>query len=104
MKTETSVSVQEYLKTSYDPDCDYVDGEVQERNVGERDHSEIQREFIFFFRQRRDESKVFVFPEQHIQVSPTRFRIPDVCVYVGSKPTETNLPDATVHLHRDPFA
>jgi hypothetical protein len=47
MKTETFVSVQEYLKTSYEPDCDYVDGEVQERNVGERDHSILQREVIF---------------------------------------------------------
>ena len=46
MKTETFVSVEEYLKTSYEPECDYVDGEVQERNVGERDHSILQREFM----------------------------------------------------------
>jgi hypothetical protein len=28
------VSVEEYLHTSYQPDCDYVDGEVLERNLG----------------------------------------------------------------------
>jgi Uma2 family endonuclease len=88
MKTEAYVSVEEYLKTPYDPDCDYVDGEVQERNVGERDHSEIQREFILFFGNRRQQWKAYVFPEQRIQVGPTRFRIPDVCVYVGTKPGE----------------
>ena len=88
MKTAAPVSVEEYLKTAYDPDCDYVDGEIQERNVGERDHSELQRELLYFFRSRRKELKVFVFPEQHVQVTTTRFRIPDLCVYVGKKPAE----------------
>jgi Uma2 family endonuclease len=88
MKTEASVSVDEYLKTSYDPDCDYVEGELQERSVGERDHSILQREFIFFFRQRQQLWRAFVFPEQRIQIGASRFRVPDVCVYVGVEPTE----------------
>ena len=88
MKTETFVSLREYLKTSYEPDCDYVDGEVQERNVGERDHSKLQGEFFFFFRQRQDHWKTFVFLEQRIQISTTRFRVPDICVYAGTEPAE----------------
>jgi Uma2 family endonuclease len=88
MKTAAPISVEEYLHTAYDPDCDYVDGEVQERNVGERDHSELQRELLYFFRSRQQEWKVFVFPEQRVQVRATRFRIPDLCVYVGKKPAE----------------
>jgi hypothetical protein len=48
MKAATLISVEEYLRTSYRPDCDYVDGEVLERNVGERDHSKLQREFILY--------------------------------------------------------
>ena len=32
----THVSVEEYLKTVYEPDCEYVDGVVEERNLGER--------------------------------------------------------------------
>jgi len=88
MKTETFVSVEEYLKTSYEPDCDYVDGEVQERNVGERDHSKLQGEFFFFFRQRQQQWKTFVFLEQRVQISSTRFRVPDICVYMGAEPAE----------------
>src|SRR5438477_10872234 len=88
MKTAAHVSVEEYLKASYDPDCDYVDGEVLERNVGERDHSEMQREFLFFFRSRQQAWNVFVFPEQRVQVSSTRCRVPDLCVYAGSRPHE----------------
>ena len=88
MKSLETVPVKQYLRSTYDPDCDYVDGEVVERPMGERDHSELQREFILFFGNRYKKWKVFVFPEQRIQVSRTRFRVPDVCVYVGEKPRE----------------
>jgi Uma2 family endonuclease len=88
MKTEALVPVEEYLRTTYHPDCDYVDGEVLERNLGERDHSRIQRELIFFFRSRQQAWNVFVFPEQRVQVSPKRFRVPDVCVYLGEEPQD----------------
>lgn len=88
MKSATLVSVEEYLRTSYRPDCDYVDGEVLERNVGERDHSKLQREFILYFGTRAKKLGVNVFPEQRVQVSARRFRIPDVCVVVGPEPDE----------------
>jgi Uma2 family endonuclease len=88
MKSEAFVPVEEYLRTAYHPDCDYVDGVVLERNFGERDHSEAQRELIFFFRSRKGAWKVFVFPEQRVQVSPTRYRVPDICVYQGEEPQE----------------
>jgi Uma2 family endonuclease len=74
------VSVEEYLATSYRPDCDYVDGEVLERNLGEKEHSILQAALIFLFHTRRDEWKVEVFPELPVQVKPTRFRIPDITV------------------------
>jgi len=80
--------VEEYLRTSYRPDCDYVDGEIVERNLGELDHSDLQAEIITYFRTRLRKSGVFAYPEQRVQVSPTRFRIPDVCVLTGNKPTE----------------
>lgn len=82
------VPLDEYLRTSYRPDRDYVDGEVQERNLGERDHSTLQKRLILFLGNREKAWKIFVYPEQRIQVSPTRFRIPDVCVYAGQEPQE----------------
>ena len=42
MSTGIVVPVSEYLATSYSPDCEYVDGELLERNVGEWDHSRLQ--------------------------------------------------------------
>ena len=32
------VSVEEYLHSVYEPDLDYVDGRLEERNMGEFDH------------------------------------------------------------------
>ena len=86
MKAIETISVEQYLRSTYDPDCDYVDGEVIDRPMGERDHSELQRELILFFGNLRSRQKVFVFPEQRVQVARTRFRVPDVCVYIGEKP------------------
>jgi hypothetical protein len=37
-----AVSVEEYLSTVYRPDCEYIDGEVVSRNVGEFDHGRMQ--------------------------------------------------------------
>src|SRR5262249_39960243 len=86
MKAEALISVEEYLRTAYSPDCDYVDGEVQERNLGEGGHSDLQTEFAHYFRTRRRQWRTYAYVEQRVQVSPTRFRIPDVCVMVGQKP------------------
>jgi Uma2 family endonuclease len=87
MASRTLVSVEEYLRTSYRPDCDYVDGAIVERNLGELDHSDLQAEIISYFRTRLRNRSVFAYVEQRVQLSPTRFRIPDVCVLTG-KPTE----------------
>jgi len=87
MATGDMVSVKEYLSTSYRPDCDYVDGIVVERNLGERDHSRLQMALSAYLHNRREEFGISVFPEQRVQVSPTRFRVPDICVVKG-KPTE----------------
>jgi len=88
MNAATLVPVEEYLRTTYHPDCDYVDGEVLERNVGERDHSKVQRELILYFGTRAKKWNLQVYPEQRVQVSARRFRIPDVCVVIGPEPTD----------------
>ena len=40
------VSLAEYLDTDYEPDCDYVDGFLEERNVGKKKHSRTQTRLI----------------------------------------------------------
>lgn len=74
------VSEQEYLTNVYRPDCDYVDGEVLERNLGEKEHSILQQALVFLFRTNRDAWKIEVFPELRVQVGARRYRVPDVTV------------------------
>ena len=84
---ETLISVEQYLATSYRPDCDYVDGRIEERNLGEWDHSRIQAAITAYFFTREKQWGISVAPELRVRVAQSRFRIPDVCVVLG-KPGE----------------
>jgi Uma2 family endonuclease len=83
-----SVTIDEYLRTSYRPDCDYVDDHVEERTVGEREHSRVQLFLSSLFFRHEQEWHVYTLPEQRVQVSITRFRVPDLCVLRSDQPRE----------------
>jgi Uma2 family endonuclease len=85
MGAATLVSIEDYLSTSYSPDREYLDGRIVERNLGELTHGRIQRRLIVFFDLRSKELGIEVVPEQRVQVSPTRFRVPDVTVVKSSQ-------------------
>jgi len=84
----TAVPVEVYLRSSFDPDAEYVDGEIQERPVGEYDHAAWQDALLAYFREHAIEWKVRAKPELRVQVSPTRFRVPDVTVLDRDRPIE----------------
>jgi len=90
MSAGTLISVEEYLRTGFDPDCDYVDGEVLERNLGNRRHSYTQGSIQVWFTQRRDQTRLQPLPELRMKVSPSKVRIPDVLL------CELPLPDEEV--------
>jgi len=74
------MSVEEYLDTTYRPDRDYVDGEIEERNLGEKEHAILQGALNFIFRVNRHEWGIEAHPELRVQVGPSRFRVPDLTV------------------------
>ena len=88
MEHGTLVPVEEYLATSYRPDREYIDGQILERNAREWDHSKLQMILSAYLYNRRQEIGIHVVPEQRVQVKPTRFRVPDVCVVSGKEPSE----------------
>ena len=77
-----AVSIDEYLSTEYEADCEYVDGEVIERNWGEYDHSRIQGATGAAFYNHRKDWGMYPLTALRIRISPTRIRVPDVCVYL----------------------
>jgi Uma2 family endonuclease len=79
MTVQAPVSIGEYLTSVYDPDVDFVDGELEDRYVGEKDHAKLQVRVLQLFGKLNP--KWFVTIETRMRVSDTRFRVPDVCVY-----------------------
>ena len=87
MSTSTLVPLAEYLETSYRPDCDYLEGELLERNVGEWDHSRLQTLLARYLSNREKQWGILVVTEQRVQVKARRFRVPDITVLVGTRPS-----------------
>jgi Uma2 family endonuclease len=73
-------TMREYLRTGWSPDREFVDGRIEERNPGEKEHSIIQRYLAFLFMLKRAEWEVEVFPELRTQTGARNFRVPDVLV------------------------
>ncbi len=74
------VPLEEYLETTYRPDCDWIDGERIERNMGEKPHNRIQQFLCQYLGNRERELGILVYPEQRVQTSEKHYRVADVCV------------------------
>jgi len=84
MQASTLVSLEEYLASHYDPDRDYVDGVLLERNVGEYDHARLQLLLGVYLGARERVWGVRALVEQRMQVRSGKFRIPDLCLILRS--------------------
>jgi Uma2 family endonuclease len=91
MAVTTQVSVEEYLRTSYDPDCEYVCGEVLDRNVGEKGHSKVQKRLLVFLAQREAQWGLFALQEWRLRIDERHYRIPDLAILIGPEPDEAML-------------
>jgi len=88
MATTTHLPLDQYLATSYHPDCDYIDGEIEERNLGEREHARLQTALILWLGPKVKAWNLEVLVEQRVRVSPQRVRVPDVCLVSLDAPYE----------------
>ena len=85
------VSVEQYLSTVYEHDCEFVDGVIEERDLGEFEHAYVQGMLIGLFLKNRQEWGVYPLPEQRVQTQRTHFRVPDVTVLRERTPRESIL-------------
>jgi Uma2 family endonuclease len=88
MGVGTLISVDEYLRSSFHPDCDFIEGEVLERNVGKRRHGYAQTEIAAWFVSRRKALRLQPITELRMRVGPNKIRIPDVVVSEMPLPEE----------------
>ncbi|HYW45667.1 MAG TPA: Uma2 family endonuclease [Bryobacteraceae bacterium] len=88
MDAPVLISEQEYLHSSYDPDCELVDGHLLERNAGEREHSILLGELDYCFRSRAKQWGLRAFPVQRVRVAAGRYRVPDLSIYKDPAPRD----------------
>ena len=77
------VLVEEYLRTSFDDaDCEFLDGEIVERNAGELPHADVQGTLAYLLHRLRRRLGVRVVPAIRIRINPTRYRVADVAAWL----------------------
>jgi len=98
MSTKVQMDVEEYLRTSFDgSDCEYLDGEIVERNMGEVPHAYLQAKLSRLLWQLYSHLGIFVLTEIRIQITSRRFRVADVAVWRDSN-IGTGIPTVTPFL------
>ncbi len=85
------ISVEEYLSTVYEHDCEYVDGKIEDRDLGEFEHAYVQGLLVTLFNNHRNDWGVYALPEQRVQTQKTHFRVPDVTILREGTPRESIL-------------
>jgi Uma2 family endonuclease len=76
----TQISVEEYLKSSWKPDVNFIDGTIEVRHMGDNNHSMWQEAICYWFRQHATEWNIRIRPEYRLNVIPNVFLVPDVAV------------------------
>jgi Uma2 family endonuclease len=73
------LTIEQYMQTRYRPDCDFVDGYLEERNVGDPKHGALQMQIGHWFLS-HPEWNLRAISELRTRVNSSRVRLPDVAV------------------------
>ena len=88
MAATVQISLEQYLRTPFEPDAEYVDGEVQERNMGEYEHNTVQRAILLWFHLHDKAWQIRTIQEQKTRLTFGNVRIPDVSVWRRDVPIQ----------------
>jgi Uma2 family endonuclease len=88
MSTATHISEEQYLRSTFEPDAEYVDGEIRTRPIGTYSHADWQMAIATWFLQHAKEWSIRSIPVQCTRVRAGRYRVPDVAVLDRANPKE----------------
>ena len=84
MAAQTQISVEEYLRTSFDgPDCEYLDGEIVERGMPNLPHSKAQKRLMTWFVGMEEKLSLHCFADLRLRIRERRYRVVDLAVFKG---------------------
>src|SRR5207248_11182748 len=74
----TLIPVEEYLRTSYKPACDYIDGVLRQKPMPTYKHGLTEYNVSFLINQPGSEFRAV--PEQSVKIREGKYLVPDVAV------------------------
>jgi Uma2 family endonuclease len=89
MATATPITIEQYLKTNYRPDVEFIDGELREKPVVQWVHSHLQALISAWFVQHDDAWDIQVGVEARTRVADAKVRLPDVVVVKAGRQPQT---------------
>jgi hypothetical protein len=81
MATSAQMSMTEYFHSIFEPDAEYVNGEIEQRNVGEYDHNAVQKAILIWFGQHDKGWRTRSIQEQRTRLKSGNVRLPNVSVF-----------------------
>jgi Uma2 family endonuclease len=88
-----NLSVEEYLRSEFEPRCEYLDGVLVPKAVPDYIHSKLQKLLLLTLSAQEEKYGMEVLQELHVRIQPTRYRIPDVSG-LTTPPADGRYPDA----------
>jgi len=85
---ESAIPLELYLRRTYRPDCDYIDGEVRERNAGYWPHSEMMVIVGAMLHEFAKATDTVALLSVRIRVSEDCVLVPDLCLAHRTRPRE----------------
>ncbi len=86
MSTPVLMDVDEYLRTGFEgPDCEYLDGEIVERNTGDLRHGTVQGTLVSLLKKMEQQLRLRVVPETRIRIHSRRYRVADIGLWRAGK-------------------
>ncbi len=80
MATIAVLSIEQYLRTSYNPDCEYLDGELKEKALGGFPHGNTQVILGSWFQAHSREWQIKVAVATRTRVAGDQVRLPDLVI------------------------
>src|SRR5687767_1760111 len=78
-----AVSEEEYLRTDYEPNCEYVDGVLVSKALPDDIHGSLQILIGAYLLTQQQTFDFRVASELHTRIRPGRWRVPDLAVLPG---------------------
>ena len=94
-QTATLVPVEEYLRTSYKPACDYIDGVLRRKAMPTKKHSRLQGNAMTLVA--RDWPMYEALPELTVRIRERKYLVPDLAVMLRGDDGDP-YPAEPVHL------